>query len=113
MGRARAGEQMQQGPQNPKEIEWFEEFGAQFYIGRTGARVFRDADNLAVWFKAAHGQCDVCGGTGFEQVSTLLDSRVRRCSRLEALKRGEGSAQERRAGGFSQAGNDARLPYKG
>ena len=50
----------------PPEIEWREEHGAQFYYTASRkTRVFRTSADMERWFKADHGDCTECGGTGF------------------------------------------------
>lgn len=66
-------------------------------------------------FKARHGACTKCGGTGFETVMvktrTLEYEAARRCSDLSPVAAAVGSRETGRQGGFGAAG-DVRLPYR-
>lgn len=85
----------------PKEPDWLEEHGAEFYFTDRGQRRFKTTLDSERWFKATHGDCLVCGGTGYEAFERGSYAFVRRCSRLPEPP--DRSPQTRRTGGWTQA----------
>lgn len=85
----------------PKEPDWLEEHGAEFYFDQRGIRHFRSRDDSERWFHADHGDCGLCEGTGFETFKRGAIGYARRCEYLPPLK-GRAPSTERR-GGFTKA----------
>lgn len=82
------------------ETPWLEEHGALFKFDDVGVRHFDTFADGERWFKAEHGDCQVCDGTGFELFERGRYEFARRCPRLPELK--SRATNTRRPGGFSQ-----------
>lgn len=102
------------GPKREKDHTWYEEHGAQFRLDEDGLKIFKSPGDSEQYFKATHGQCVRCDGTGFELFEKLnhhdqrpIDASLkryerysRRCSLLPPLV---GRRSSGRSGGFEQA----------
>lgn len=83
-----------------REPDWLEEHGAEFYFDQRGIRHFRTPQDSERWFKAEHGDCQQCDGTGFEQYERGGHRYARRCCYLPALK--DRAPSRERRGGWEQ-----------
>lgn len=98
------------------EREWVIEHGAEFWQDKHGRRHFRTVGDGERWFKAEHGTCELCDGTGFELYERGGYSFARRCERLAPLRDrmpawGDPPKWNHREGGFTSA-QDVSLPYR-
>lgn len=84
------------------ETPWLVEHDAEFKFDAIGIRHFRTPQDSERWFRAEHGDCQQCDGTGFELYERGGARFARRCCYLPALK--NRAPSERRPGGWSKAG---------
>jgi hypothetical protein len=85
----------------PREPEWLEEHGARFYFDNSGRRHFETLRDAELHFRAEHGNCPVCDGTGFELYERGGYGRARRCERLPPLA--SRAPREHRGGSWEKA----------